>query len=197
MKTWKPPFFVGFLVIFTIIFAFASCNSNIGNNPDNLEIEKYYNYEINVAYMFKYYEYLHGKKTNALNVYVGDNEIYGQCGDYALMMAKLYKADIIIQNQGSPHHPNGIYSLIGEFDAPENLQNICSAWGCSGLWELMMAGSIHIGIYHPELGYYELKLKQPENIRDISGQYVTSPHVWNILNGVMLYACYIDTGYQR
>jgi len=187
-----------FLTLFiTCVLLFTTCD--LLNGDDNEEnIEEYYQYEINIAYMLKYYEVFHGTVTNVKNVYVGPNEIEGQCSDYALMMAIEYNAEIVLNNQVSDNFflPDGVYRLVGEYKNQQYLDYL-NTFTYSGLWIDDNNDVERIGMYHPEIGVWEIELIESEKQRTITGSYTDDMHVWNRLNGIMLDAQYIDNGYKR
>jgi hypothetical protein len=151
------------------------------------ELRTYYAMEIEVAYMVKFYSDLN---PTLQNKYVGENEVEGQCGDYALLMALKFGCDLVIQNQTVDYLPNGIYRLVGEYLPDNQLRNVVHNHGRSGYW----SHRGKIGTYHPILGFYELRLIQSGRFPTALGNFIDSKHVWNRLNGVMLDANYVDAG---
>ena len=161
-------------------------------DPDFLtEIE---NIAIMVAGSIKYYE-------NLPNYYIGEIEIEGQCGDYAVMLALKTGANLVIQQNETVGIKNGIYRLVQiseDFqNAVQNIlienlgQNYRSGFYGPWVWDEI---DYYRLICHPQIGIFYLELIDEKTIRTHFGinMQQNGPHVWNELNGIIIDACWAD-----
>ena len=149
---------------------------------------------VKVASSIRYYD-------NMPNYYVGENEIEGQCGDYAVLFALETGANIIVQQNGSVGVKNGIYRLKripqGLEEAVQN--QLKSALGVnyrSGFfgpytWDRVNYNRL---ICHPQIGIFYLELIREYTVITHFGinMQQNGAHVWNELNGIIIDACWAD-----
>ena len=96
--------FIAIGILFSLIFSgcFSTQPARSAFDPDFLmEVERI---AIEVAKSIKYYD-------NLPNHFIGENEIEGQCGDYAVLFALKTGANLVIQQNESVGVKNGIYRL--------------------------------------------------------------------------------------
>ena len=160
--------------------------------PDFLkEIE---NIAIMVAKSIKYYD-------NLPNHYIGEGEIEGQCGDYAVIFALKTGANIVIQQNEIVGVKNGIYKLVHISEDFQNaVQNILVEnfgenyrSGFYGPW-IWNGIDYYRLVCHPQIGIIYLELIEEKTIITHFGinMQQNGPHVWNELNGIMIDVCWAD-----
>jgi archaellum component FlaF (FlaF/FlaG flagellin family) len=160
--------------------------------PDFLkEIE---NIAIMVAKSIKYYD-------NLPNNYIGEDEIEGQCGDYAVIFALKTGANIVIQQNETVGVKNGIYRLVHISEDFQNaVQNILVEnfgenyrSGFYGPW-IWNGIDYYRLICHPQIGIFHLELIEEKTIITHFGinMQQNGPHVWNELNGIIIDVCWAD-----
>ncbi|KAF1081783.1 MAG: hypothetical protein GQF41_1423 [Candidatus Rifleibacterium amylolyticum] len=146
-----------------------------------------------VALKFNYYDEVSASVPNFIK---GDSEIGGQCADYALAFINLWnakyqpKARLVIQQQGIEQFPDGIYEVVGK-DTQELpfLKNRTTS--------MLYAWNNAIGIAHPELGGYKIKLVENVHVNShhgIKDWNSNGPHVWVKLDSVSVDPTYAEFG---
>jgi len=161
-------------------------------DPDFLkEIEKI---AIEVAKSIKYYD-------NLPNHFIGENEIEGQCGDYAVLFALRTGANLVIQQNESVGVKNGIYRLV---QIPEDFQNAVQNILIEHFGENYRSGffgpwswdgiDYHRLICHPQIGVFYIDLIEEKTIETHFGINMeeNGPHVWNELNGLIIDITWAD-----
>lgn len=162
-------------------------NKPIENEAEMLALAK------EVAMKFNYYDDI---SATVPNFYKGESELGGQCGDYALAFVNLWnakypnKAMLVIQQQGIEQFPDGIYEVI-EKDMQELpfLNNRTTS--------MLYVWNNVLGIGHPELGAYKIKLKKEVHVKShfgIKGWNNNGPHVWVIIDDIGIDPTYADFG---
>lgn len=146
-----------------------------------------------VALKFDYYDEV---STSVPNLFKGDAEIGGQCADYALAFVNLWnarhqpKALLVVQQQGIQQFPDGIYEVIGA-DTQELpfLKNRTTS--------MFYEWNNVLGIGHPELGGYKIKLIEKVHVNShhgIKDWNSNGPHVWVKLDSVSVDPTYAEFG---
>jgi len=146
-----------------------------------------------VALKFNYYDEVSATVPNSIK---GDSEIGGQCADYALAFINLWnasyqpKALLVIQQQGIAQFPDGIYEVIGK-DTQELpfLKNRTIS--------MLYEWNNTLGIGHPELGGYKIKLIERVHVNSHHGfkdWNNNGPHVWVKLDSVSVDPTYAEFG---
>jgi hypothetical protein len=144
----------------------------------------------------KTFSYYKSKNQNAGNFYVGENEIEGQCSDYALVFViewnKRYPenlAEIVAVNQDCGIQ-SGSYKVIKEikgkyFKESGWLKNIPQENG----------GYIDLVLYHPSLGFYEVEQTKAYEVKTHFGEDMSKkgPHVWAKIGDIAIDPCWADT----
>ena len=145
------------------------------------------------------------------NFYVGENEIGGQCSDYALVFATLWnkeypenEAEIVVVNQDNGIQ-SGSYKIVREISIEEiNNNDIHRAirWKClkeeSG-WLRNVSQEkgeyIDLALYHPKLGIYEVKQTKAYEVKTHFGEEMANkgPHVWAKIGDIAIDPCWADT----
>jgi hypothetical protein len=166
-------------------------------SPDRQEIT---DLVIKVAGMFSYYDEL---DPNAENNIVGDSEIEGQCSDYALAFVNLWnekypgQALLVIQNQSLSNFPDGLYKVVGkDGPMPSSIKKIIiNNQDTSMLYFDNSNDIVKIGLYHPELGNYKIRLVKKLNIHfHIKRIWDNAePHVWVMINDISIDPTWADT----
>jgi hypothetical protein len=138
-----------------------------------------------VAGMVDYYDHM---SPNAKNLVKGENEIQGQCGDYALLFALKTGAYLIVANNNSIE--NGIYEVVGKANYPELIKHLeevrpkdingdpesCFCWNNDGKY-----------LWHPKIGLYRIT-KIHNYIPKIK-----ETHVWNLIGTTEIDVTWYDT----
>ena len=146
-----------------------------------------------VAMQFDYYDEVSAAVPNSIK---GDSEIGGQCADYALAFVNLWnagyqpKALLVIQQQGIAQFPDGIYEVIGKDtqDLPFLKNRTVS---------MLYEWNNTLGIGHPELGGYKIKLIERVHVNShhgIKDWNNNGPHVWVKLDSVSVDPTYAEFG---
>jgi hypothetical protein len=147
------------------------------------------------AESFSYYKSL---DPTAGNFYVGQNQIEGQCGDYALRFVLLWnerhpsdQAELVAVNQGS-------IAQSGSYRVVEKRTDFDPSW-----WDLPVSGFARytwnddqfFGMFHPEIGFYELRLSKAYVVTRHFGVNMTDEiHVWAKVGDIIVDPTYADTG---
>jgi len=139
-----------------------------------------------VGAMFHYYREI---DPNPGNLIIGENEIDGQCGDYALAFVNLWneryanEALLVIQYQKPLQDifPDGLYRVIGKDNRDIPIINTTQIKNGRAISALYKWNGI-MGVGHPELGNWEIKLIESITIkshfRDDTYWTMDSPHCW-------------------
>ena len=176
-----------------IIFLLMGEVHTVGAIELNVYKEKIFAVTEEVALKFDYYDEV---SPSTPNYHKGHSEIGGQCGDYALAFVNLWnarypqKAQLVIQQQGLRHFPDGIYEVIGK-DAQELpfLKNRSTS--------MLYVWNNVLGIGHPELGGYKIKLIKRVYVKShhgIRNWNKNGPHVWVKIDNVSIDPTYADLG---
>ena len=146
-----------------------------------------------IAAMFDYYDEI---SASVPNMIVGQSEIGGQCGDYALAFVNkwntkyLNQALLVIQQQGLKEFPDGIYKVIGKDNRKlPFLENRTTSM--LYLWFYTR------GIGHPQLGGYKIRLLKRLHINshfDLPDWENNGPHVWVWVGNMSIDPTYADSG---
>lgn len=146
-----------------------------------------------VASGFNYYDEI---SASAPNLVKADNEIGGQCGDYALEFVNRWnrkypgEALLLIQQQGIPQFPDGLYEVVGKDTQPlPFLKNRKTSM--LYLWNNIL------GVGHPETGGYKIKLRKAVHVTSHFGlpRWETNgPHVWVAIGETSVDPTYADLG---
>jgi hypothetical protein len=153
----------------------------------------------------KTFFYRKSKNPNAGNFYVGENEIEGQCSDYALDFVIRWnrenpenKAEIVAVNQDCGIQ-SGSYKVVREIpdsiisEAKKHTRLEESGW----LKNLSKGNSNYIDLvlYHPSLGFYEVEQTKAYEVRMHFGEDMTrrGPHVWAKIGDIAIDPCWADT----
>jgi hypothetical protein len=149
------------------------------------------------ARTFSYYK---SKNPSAGNFYVGENEIEGQCSDYALDFVIRWnkenpenEAEIVVINQDCGIQ-SGSYKVVKEIsDLVERkyfkesgwLKNISQRSG----------GYIDLVLYNSSLRFYEVEQTKAYEVKTHFGQDMTTkgPHVWEKIGDIAIDPCWADT----
>jgi hypothetical protein len=149
------------------------------------------------AESFSYYK---SKEPNAGNFYVGENEIEGQCSDYALLFVINWNkknpenpAEIVVVNQDC-----GIQS--GSYKIVKEVSDLIR-WKCfkeSGWLKNVSQGNgvyIDLVLYHPSLWFYEVKQTRAYEVKRHFGENMAKkgPHVWAKIGDIAIDPCWADT----
>lgn len=146
-----------------------------------------------VAQRFDYYNEI---SSTAKNLVTAKDEIGGQCGDYALAFANLWnqthstKALLVIQQQGLKDFPDGFYEVIGkDTQALPFLKTRTTS--------MLYRWNNVLGIGHPRLGGYKIKLVEKVHIKThfgIKNWESNGPHVWVKIGPLSVDPTYADLG---
>jgi len=149
------------------------------------------------AEKFSYYK---SENQDIGNFYIGENEIEGQCSDYALDFViqwnKNYpenQAEIVVVNQDLGIK-SGSYKIIR--DVSELIR-----WKCfnkSGWLRNVSQDNgeyIDLVLYHPNLGFYEVKHTKFYVVKTHFGEEMAKkgPHVWARICDIAIDPCWADT----
>jgi hypothetical protein len=167
-----------------------------------LDIEKYLQLQPNeeelstvareVASIFDYYDEISPSFPNAI---VGQSEIGGQCGDYALAFVNKWnvkypgQALLVIQQQGLNEFPDGIYEVTGNDN--RNLPFLKNRTiSMLYIWTFIR------GIGHPQLGGYKIRLLKKLHIAShfsLPDWENNGPHIWVWVGNMSIDPTYADT----
>jgi len=145
------------------------------------------------ASLFDYYDEI---SPNVPNVIVGQSEIGGQCGDYALAFVNKWnekypnEALLVIQQQGFKQFPDGLYKVI-EKDNRNLLFLNNRTTSMLYVWFYIK------GIGHPQLGGYKISLVKRLHIIshfDFPDWGKNGPHVWVWVGNTSIDPTYADIG---
>jgi hypothetical protein len=146
-----------------------------------------------VASMFDYYDEISASVPNEI---VGQSEIGGQCGDYALAFVNKWNARypgqalLVIQQQGLNQFPDGIYEVTGKDN--RNLPFLKKrTTSMLYLWIYVR------GIGHPQLGGYKIRLLKRLHITSHLERLDwenNGPHVWVWVGNMSVDPTYADSG---
>ena len=149
------------------------------------------------AESFSYYKSI---DRNARNFYKGQNEIEGQCGDYALRFVVLWNelypdnpAELVAVNQGNA-------AQSGSYEVVRTRPEYNPSWWdipVSGFARYIWNGQEVFGIYHPEVGFYELRLSKAYTVTRHFGVDMTDKsqvHVWAKVGDIAVDPTWADTG---
>jgi hypothetical protein len=151
------------------------------------------------AERFTYYK---SENPNANNYYIGENEVEGQCSDYALFFVinwnKKYPdnpAEIVAVNQ--KYINSGSHELVKEvknnidFDLPQwwNLEK--SQWFANQNIDGVECSIL----FHPNLGFYKLIQKDIYEVKKHFGYDMAEKgsHVWAKVGNIAVDPCWADT----
>lgn len=174
------------LMILGIVFTTLSSKTK-NTNDAMLSIAK------KVAKKFDYYDEI---SASAPNLYKGKSEIGGQCGDYALDFVNRWnaknskKAMLVIQQQGLSDFPDGIYEVIGKDKQP-------LPFLINRKTSMLYVWNNVLGIGHPQLGGYKIKLVKKVYVKSHFGLKNWSsngPHVWAVIDKTAVDPTYLDLG---
>jgi len=139
---------------------------------------------------------------NAKNFHVGKNEIGGRCGDYALDFVIRWnnnyttnEAEIVAVNQELCIQ-SGSYKIAREISVSNLIrykQRNESGW----LRNVPQGDGLYIDLvlYHPCLGFYEVKQTKAYEVKTHFGQDMTKKgsHVWARIGDIAIDPCWADT----
>jgi len=139
-----------------------------------------------VAGMVDYYDHIN---SYARNLFIGENEFQGQCGDYALLFALKTGADLIAVNQNGAVN-NGIYRIVREEKIPSLIE-----WANKNLpkdvngniQSCFLRNNDGIWYYHPKIGMYRIRFVKGYTPR------ISNTHVWNLLGDTEIDVTRLDT----
>jgi len=143
------------------------------------------------AEMFYYYPELESYE----NIFVGSSEIGGQCNDYALAFVNIWnekypgQARLVIQNQkwSNGNFPDGIYRVIrkiNEDDMSSSFRKWIRKETTSKLFYWTVNFTKILGIWHPIIGIYEVRLSGKLNITHHFGIELKNNHVWAVVGNL-------------
>ncbi len=177
----------------------AGDNTNSSLTPE--EIQEAEHLAKQAAMAFHYYD-------SPNDFYKGENEIDGQCGDYALRFCLLWNerhpdkpALLVIQNQYIHRRlafKNGSYKIVAHLeslDAVFRARKDIGAGNKSGLYHWIAGFRKFIMLYHPAVGAYEIKLAEKYSVKkhfwvDMTDKRQT--HVWAKIGDVIVDPTYPD-----
>ena len=172
------------------------------NNDNNLK-----NDIIKIAKLsaekFTYYKF---KDPNASNNFKGENEIEGQCSDYALFFVNLWNekhpenlAEIVAVNQ-EKGIKSGSYKVVGKLTDEERValgikyfERDISQWMIPPVQLDKKECSV---LFHPEIGFYKLIQNNNYNIIEHFGVDMIKyglPHTWAKVGDISVDPCWADT----
>jgi hypothetical protein len=147
----------------------------------------------------KTFSYYKSKNPDAGNFYVGENEIEGQCSDYALVFVNKWnekhpenQAEIVTINQ--PWYiESGSHKVIKEipdFDLPA-WKRTSSQW----IGRQKIDGIECSILFHPHIGFYQLMLSKTYEVKQHFGFEMSNkgPHVWAKIGDIAIDPCWADT----
>jgi len=137
---------------------------------------------------------------NPGNFYVGENEIGGQCSDYALDFVirwnKEYpenEAEIVVVNQDIGIQ-SGSYKIVREIS--DLIKYKCFK-GSGWLKNVSQENGKYIDLvlYHPNLWFYEVVLTKAYEVKTHFGFEMgkKGPHVWAKVGNIAIDPCWADT----
>jgi hypothetical protein len=153
----------------------------------------------------KIFSYYKSKNQNAGNFYVGENEIEGQCSDYALDFVIRWnkknpenKAEIVVVNQDCGIQ-SGSYKVVKEI--PDSIISDLKKKKCfkeSGWLKNVSKENgeyIDLVLYHPCLWFYEVEQTKSYEVKTHFGKDMTTrgPHVWAKIGDIAVDPCWADT----
>jgi hypothetical protein len=153
----------------------------------------------------KTFSYYKSKNPNAGNFYVGENEIEGQCSDYALDFVIRWnkenpenEAEIVAINQDYGIQ-SGSYKVVKKI--PNSTISCLTKRKCSkgsGWLRNVSQGNgryIDLVLYHHSLGFYEVELTNAYEVKTHFGEDMTKkgPHAWAKIGDIAVDPCWADT----
>jgi hypothetical protein len=151
----------------------------------------------------KNFSYYKSKNPSAGNFYVDENEIEGQCSDYALDFVIRWnkenpenEAEIVVINQDCGIQ-SGSYKVVKEIkEIPALIRGKCfkeSGWLKNIPQE--NGGYIDLVLYHPGLGFYAVEQTKAYEVKTHFGEDMTKkgPHVWAKIEDIAIDPCWADT----
>jgi hypothetical protein len=155
-----------------------------------------------VAERFIYYK---SKNPNAGNYFVGENEIEGQCSDYALLFViewnKRYPkntAEIVTVNQ-EKGIKSGSYKVVEKLTDEEPIALGIKYYNRNmSQWFIppVKTGSTEISVlFHPKMGFYKLvQSKNYDIIQHFGVDMINkAPHTWAKVGDIAVDPCWADT----
>ena len=152
------------------------------------------------AESFSYYKSI---DPNAGNFYIGENEVEGQCSDYALLFViewnKRYPdnfAEIVAVNQ-EKGIKSGSYKIVNkvekniDFELPRWWNLDKSQWFANRNIDGVECSIL----FHPQLGFYKLIQSNIYVVKKHFGYDMTEkgPHVWAKVGNIAVDPCWADT----
>jgi hypothetical protein len=177
------------VLLISLLFVGCATTSNVEYGP--VDEEKIMEVVNEVGMMFRYYLELDPKTKNLI---VGQNEVGGQCGDYAIAFVNIWnkkypkqEALLVIQQQGIKQFPDGIYK-VGKKDNRnlpflKNMEKSNIYYTDDGNF---------LGFYHPILDNYQVRLVKREKVTSHFGNPVVK-HVWVKIGNVIVDPTFADT----
>jgi hypothetical protein len=153
----------------------------------------------------KTFSYYKSKNPYAGNFYVGENEIEGQCSDYALDFVIRWnkenpesEAELVAINQACGIQ-SGAYKVVKE--VPDSIISDLKKKKCfkeSGWLKNVAQGNggyIDLVLYHPSLWFYEVQQTKAYEVKMHFGEDMTKkgPHVWAKIGDIVIDPCWADT----
>jgi uncharacterized protein YyaL (SSP411 family) len=155
-----------------------------------------------VAEHFTYYK---SKSQNAGNYFIGENEIEGQCSDYALLFVIEWNkrhpentAEMVAENQ-EKGIKSGSYKVVGKLTDEERIALGIKYYDCNmSQWlkpPLEIDGTEISVLFHPEIGFYKLVQSKKYNIIQHFGVDMLNkaPHTWAKVGDIVVDPCWADT----
>jgi hypothetical protein len=184
-----------------LIFLFISCNTLPIYQDIQPDINELLNVSKEAAEMFYYYKELDPNKEN---IFVGSNEIGGQCEDYALAFVNIWneknpgQARLVVQQQrwSNGNIPNGIYRVvrkINENSMPSSFRFWIRQQNTSKMFYWTVNDNTILGIWHPVLGIYEIRLFRSLKITYHFGVELKKNHVWAVVGNIHIDPQWGDT----
>lgn len=145
------------------------------------------------ARKFDYYDEI---SPDIPDVWKGESEIGGQCGDYAVEFVNLWnarhpeKALLVIQQQGLEPFPDGFYEVVGK--DPQDLPFLKER-----TTSMLYIWNNVYGIGHPELGGYVIRLVKEVHVTrhlGLENWEQNGPHVWAVVGGYSVDPTFADFG---
>jgi hypothetical protein len=153
----------------------------------------------------KTFSYYKSKNPNAGNFYIGENEIEGQCSDYALDFVIRWnkenpksEAELVVINQDCGIQ-SGSYKVVKEIsDSVISDLKKLKCFNESGWLKNVSKGDgeyIDLVLYHPSLWFCEVKQARAYEVKTHFGEDMTKkgPHVWAKVGNIAVDPCWADT----
>jgi hypothetical protein len=151
------------------------------------------------------FHYYISENQNAGNNYIGENEIEGQCSDYALMF-------VINWNKRHPENPaeivavnqemgikSGSYKVVKKLTEKELIDLGVKYFNCNISQWIIPSQKIDEEecsvLFHPEIGFYQLVQSRIYEVKQHFGfdMVKKGPHVWAKVGDIAIDPCWADT----